>query len=100
MTSDNPRVLLGNRIAASLLGSYVFCWGLISLGVAGLYAAGLDYHDAEAVSMMIGLIAFLVAFLGSFAASRISQVWGILLGSGVVMILTARFIQNSLVSGS
>ena len=36
-----------NRVLSALLGGYAFTWGFSSLGIAGLAALGVDFHEAE-----------------------------------------------------
>ena len=56
-TSTLPTSHIVSRVAASLLGSWLFVWGLSSLSIAGLAGLGVDYHEAQTFVM---LLAFLV----------------------------------------
>lgn len=89
-----------NLVAASLLGGYTFTWGFTALGIAGLVAAGVDFHDAEAGAHLMAFLVFLGAFLWTFTAPKLSRVWVLLAGGGLVMTLLAGFIQFLLIRGS
>jgi len=86
------------RAAAALAGGYAFCWGLIALGVAGLYTLGLPFHDAEHLSAMLAFLAYLVVFLWAFAARRLARVWVVLLGGGALMAGAASLLQARLLN--
>jgi hypothetical protein len=85
-----------SRIAAAVIGGYAFCWGFIALGLAGFYAAGMAFHDAEHLSSILGLLLYLVAFCWTFAAPRVGRAWALLLGGGVAMAGLAALIQRAL----
>jgi hypothetical protein len=86
-----------NRIGAAILGGYVFVWGFIALSLAGLYALGMPFHDAESLGSIIGFLLYLSIFLWAFAAQKLAKVWLILLGGGAAMAATAQFIQHLLI---
>jgi hypothetical protein len=93
------RVLpLLSRIAAAVLGGYAFCWGVVALGLSGFYAAGMAFHDAEHLSSIVGLLAYLVVFCWAFAARRLSRVWAVLLGGGALMTGVAQLVQRGLLA--
>lgn len=81
------------RVAAAVLGGYAFCWGLIALGVAGLFALGMPFEDAEQLSSMLAWLAYLVAFLWAFGAARLAPVWTVLAGGGALMAGLASLLQ-------
>lgn len=98
-TTSNPaqRALpLLSRIAAAVLGGYVFCWGVVALGLSGFYTAGMAFHDAEHLSSILGLLIYLVVFCWAFAAQRIGRVWLVLLGGGALMAGAGQLLQRSL----
>ena len=99
-SSSSPAItarhILG-RIGAAILGGYVFSWGFIALSLAGLYALGMPFHDAEAFGNIIGFLLYLVIFLWAFAAQNMGKVWLILVGCGGLMTGAASLIQHSLV---
>lgn len=83
-------------IATALLGSYAFTWGCIALGVASLFALGMEFHDAESLASILGLLLFLVAFLWTFAAKRLLHLWLLFVGGGALMSVGAWLIQSML----
>jgi hypothetical protein len=85
------------RIGASVLGGYVFVWGFIALILAGFYALGMEFHDAEALGNILGFLLYLVVFLWGFAARNVNRVWLMLAGGGIAMAITASLIQHSLI---
>ncbi len=92
-----PRLQIAARIAAGVLGGYAFTWGFIALSVVLLFAARLDFHDAETLASILGLIAFLAVFLWSFAAASVARVWLVLAGGGALMAGAAWLVQRALV---
>ena len=44
------------RLAAALLGSYAFTWGFSTLGVTGLVALGVDFHEAETALLLLAFL--------------------------------------------
>lgn len=86
------------RISAALLGGYAFTWGFSSLGIAGLAAFGVDFHEAETGVLMLAFLVFLGVFLWAFASSSVARVWAVLAGGGVLMTLSAWLIQLSMLS--
>lgn len=76
---------IASRVAASLLGSYAFVWGLVVLGMALCLQAGMTYTDASALAALYAFVVFLVTFLWSFAAASALRVWAVLLGGGSLM---------------
>lgn len=81
---------------ASVLGGYAFTWGFAALGIAGLVALGVDFHEAETGVLILAFLVFLTAFIWSFSASRLTRVWAVLLGGGAGMAGAAWLIQKSL----
>ena len=84
------------RIAAGMVGGYAFTWGFIALVIASLFAARLDFHDAETLGTILGFIVFLVVFLWAFAARSVLRVWGVLAGGGALMVGAAWLVQRAL----
>lgn len=84
------------RIAAAVLGGYVFTWGFIALGMSGLFALGLAFHDAEHLSSILGILVYLVMLLWAFTARSLARVSAILLGGGVFMAAAASALQSML----
>ena len=84
------------RIAAGMLGGYAFTWGFIALAITSLFAARLDFHDAETLGTILGFVVFLVVFLWAFAARSVLRVWGGLAGGGALMAGAAWLVQRAL----
>ncbi len=87
-----------NRVLSAVLGGYVFTWGFSSLGIAGLAALGVDFHEAETGVLMLAFLVFLGVFLWAFASSSVARVWAVLAGGGALMTLSAWLIQQSMLS--
>lgn len=87
-----------NRVLSAVLGGYVFTWGFSSLGIAGLAALGVDFHEAETGILMLAFLVFLGVFLWAFASSSVARVWAVLAGGGALMTLSAWLIQQSMLS--
>lgn len=92
----SSRVQLALRIAAAVLGGYAFCWGFIALCIAGLFAAGMQFHDAEHLASMLTLLLYLVVFLWAFVTRSLARVWAVLVGGGALMAGAASLVQWSL----
>jgi len=91
--SSRPRLHLALRLACALLGGYAFTWGFVALGTAGLFALGMEFHDAEHLSSMLGLLLYLAVFLWAFAARSLRRVAWVLLGGGALMVALASLLQ-------
>ncbi|WP_460535198.1 hypothetical protein [Chitinimonas naiadis] len=96
--SMKNRLLVLARIAAALLGGYVFTWGLAALAIVALVAAGTDFEEAEHGVMLLAFIVFLLAFLWSFAGRSLVRIWAVLAGGGATMTLAAWLLQRSLLN--
>lgn len=81
------------RALAAILGGYAFCWGFVALGVAGLYALGMAFHDAEHLSSILAFLVYVAVFLWAFAARSLVRVWVVLVGGGALMAGAASLIQ-------
>ncbi len=95
--SASLRTRIIGRVACAVLGGYAFAWGLVAATTALLFAAGLEFHDAEFTGAVVGLLGYLVAFLWAIAARRQGVAWAVLLGGGVVMTGAASLVQSMLV---
>ena len=85
------------RTAAAVLGSYVFCWGFVALAMAGLFALGMSFHDAEHLSAMLAFLLYVAVFCWAFAARSLGRVWAVLAGGAGVMAGAASLLQMVLV---
>jgi hypothetical protein len=93
----SSRFHIVSRTAAAVLGGYAFTWGVIAFATALLFAAGMEFHDAEHLSYLIGFLVFLVAFLLAFAARSLPRVWLVLAGGGALLAGAATLLQQQLV---
>ncbi|RCW72565.1 iron uptake protein [Pseudorhodoferax soli] len=84
------------RIAAAVLGGYAFSWGMVALGMAGLFALDMPFHDAEHLTAMLAMLVYLVVFLWAFAARSLPRVWLVLAGGGALMAGAASLLQTAL----
>lgn len=85
---------IASRIAASLIGGYVFTWGFTALGIAGLVAMSVDFHEAETGMQMLAFLAFLTVFLWAFATASLVRLWVVLAGGGMLMAVAAWALQR------
>jgi hypothetical protein len=81
-----------------LLGGFAATWGFVALGVAGLVALGVDYHEAEVALMLLAFLIFLPLFLWSFASRRQGRVMVLLFGGAALMTALAWAIQRAVLS--
>lgn len=80
-----PVQLIVSRVAASLLGGYVFVWGMATLSLALVVVVGMPYGEARTLVMLLAFLVFLWAFCWAFAAASVRRVWAVLLGGGALM---------------
>jgi len=92
-----PRLYLTARVAAAVLGGYAFAWGFIATCASLMFAAGMGFHDAEFLASLLGVLAFLVAFLWAFAARRLWVVWMVLTVGAALLAALGSYIQSLLV---
>lgn len=85
------------RVSAAVLGGYALAWGLIAASASLLFAAGMDFHDAEFLASLIGLLAFLGVFLWAFAARRARTVWTVLVVAAPLLAALGSLVQSQLV---
>jgi len=86
MTSiHSSRLHVASRVAASLLGSYAFVWGFVSLASAAGLKLGLAYTDALQLACWLGCLIFVASLCGAFAAVSLQRVWAVLGGGGALM---------------
>jgi hypothetical protein len=85
------------RIVAGLGGGWVFTWGVVTLGISGGVAAGVEYDDVRTLMYLLAFLVFLGAFLWAFAAKSVLRVLLVLAGGGAVMTGAAWLITRSLV---
>ena len=86
---------LVSRVAASLLGGYVFVWGSVTLGIALMLAAGVAYSEAQTFTYLLAFLVFLVCFCWAYAASSLVRVWAVLAGGGALMTAAAWLLTHT-----
>jgi hypothetical protein len=96
-TSPISSTIIVTRILTAILGGYVFTWGFMAFCVALLFAAGMEFHDAESLGNIFGFLAYLITFLWAFASRKLKPVWFVLAGGGLFMTLSASLIQSLLI---
>lgn len=96
ITPTSSALHLVARIAAALLGGYAFTWGFTGLGIVGLVALGVDFHEAETAMLLLAFLVFLGMFLWVFAAANMVRVWALLVGGAVLMTSAAWALQRVL----
>lgn len=92
-----PQIL--GRVGTSLAGGYAFTWGVITLGVTGLVAAGTAYEEAFTLLRLVGFLVFLGVFLWTFVEKRLAKVAAVLFGGGAAMTALAWGLQALLLKG-
>lgn len=93
----NRRLQIVQRVLAAVGGGYVFAWGTVALTTSVLFALKLEFHDAEFLGALAGLLAYLVVFLWAIATGRMARLWAVLVGGGVLMAAAASLLQSRLV---
>lgn len=84
MTAARP-VQVGSRVAASLLGSYAFVWGFITLGTMLGVVAGMPFGDAQTLLYLLAFFVFVSCFCWTYVEASAARVWSVLLGGGAAM---------------
>jgi hypothetical protein len=93
----SARVALVARTAAAVFGGYGFAWGLVAACTSLAVAAGMGFHDAEFLSSLVGVLAYLVALVWAISARRLWPVWTVLLAGGAVLAGVGSAVQAALV---
>lgn len=93
-SSGAHRRQIAARAAAAALGGYAFGWGVCAALTSLLFAAGVEFHDAEFLGVAAAVLAYLAAFLWAFAARGIGRVWLVLVGGGALMAALGSFVQS------
>jgi hypothetical protein len=95
-TAALSRTHIVSRVAAGLLGGWVFVWGCTTLGVALGLLAGVQYREAVELAYLLAFLLFLVVFCWAFAAASLARVWLVLAGGGGLMSLAAWALARTL----
>lgn len=88
-TASTPALQVISRVAASLLGGWLFVWGLTVLGISLGVWAGADYRQMESLMYLLAFLVFLVVFCWAYAAVSLKRVWLVLAGGGTLMTAAA-----------
>ena len=94
--AGSPRLALAARVAAGVLGGYGFAWGLVAAATSLMVAGGMGFHDAEFLSSLLGVLAFLCALLWAIAARRLWPVWAVLALGGAALAGAGSAVQAAL----
>jgi hypothetical protein len=85
---------LALRLVAALPGGYAFTWSAMSALIATLFGCGMDFHDAEQLAAMLGLLLYPGIVLWAFVAIRVTRLWLVLIGASAVMSGAAWWVQS------
>ena len=79
MTTERARtpttLRIASRIGASLLGSYGFVWGFVTLGTVLGVAAGMPFEEAQTLAFLMAFPVLLTCFCWAFTARSVLLVW-------------------------
>jgi hypothetical protein len=76
---------VGARVAASILGGYVFCFGFVTLGTVLGASCGMPYEEAQTLVHLLVFLVFVGAFCWAFVDRSLLRVWAVLGLGGAVM---------------
>jgi hypothetical protein len=82
-------IAIVSRVAASLLGGWLFVWGCTTLGIVLGLHAGVAYREAVELAYLLAFLLFLTVVCWAFAAASVARVWAVLAGGGALMSLLA-----------
>jgi hypothetical protein len=94
LTASTSRSAAVLRIAAAVLGGYVFCWGFSAFALAGLYALGMPFHDAEHLGAILAFLLYVTVFCWAFVTPSLPRAWLVLAGGGAAMAAAASWLQH------
>ena len=90
-----PRLSTVSRVAAGVLGAWLFTAGFIGVGILTLAALGMPYRDAETSMRLLGVVVLLAVFVWAFVETRVDRVWAALVGGGLAMLGAAWWLGRS-----
>lgn len=85
----NPGSGRGARAVIGGRPRFPTCADICAIGVAGLVALGVDFHEAKTALLLLAFLVFLPLFLWAFAAASLARVWAALGGGAVFMTAAA-----------
>lgn len=94
-TTALSRAHISLRVAASLLGGWLFVWGFTALGIVLATAVGMDFREAVELLYLFAFLLFLTVFCWAFVASSLIRVWLVLGGGGAAMTLLAWIVSRA-----
>jgi hypothetical protein len=94
LTASTSRSATVLRVAAAVLGGYAFCWGFLAFALAGLYALGMAFHDAEHLGAILAFLLYVAAFCWAFVTPSLWRAWIVLAGGGAAMAAAASWLQH------
>ena len=97
VSSIHPRLHIVARVIAAVFAGYGFAWGVVAATTSLMFAIGMEFHDAEFLGAVSGLLAYLIVFLWAIAARRLLPVWLVLIGGGALLAATGSLVQSLLV---
>jgi hypothetical protein len=87
-----------SHVLTGIFGTYAFTWSFVALGVSGLVALGVDFHEAETALLLLAFLVFLPLFLWAFTAASLVRIWAVLGGAALLMTAAAWGLQRVLLS--
>jgi len=83
-----------SHVLTGVFSAYAFTWGLVALGVSGLVALGVDFHEAETALLLLAFLVFLPLFLWTFTVASRVRIWAVLGGAALLMTAAAWGLQR------
>ena len=81
---------------ASTIANRRSTW-MLTVRMAGLFALGMSFHDAEHLCAMLAFLLYVSVFCWAFAARSLARVWAVLAGGAALMAGAASLLQTTLV---
>jgi hypothetical protein len=91
------RLQVAARVAVAVFAGYAFAWGVVAATTSLLFAMHMEFHDAEFMGALLGLLAYLVVFLWTFATRRLARMAALLVVGGALLAGVGSLVQASLV---
>jgi hypothetical protein len=84
-----------SRVAAGVLGGWLFAWGFVALSNMLLLGAGQTYADARTLAYLLAFLVYLAGLCGAFVVRRAWQAWLALAGGGAAMTALAWWLART-----
>ena len=85
---------ISSRVAAGLLGGYVFTWSFTALLTGVLLVMEMRYPDAISLSYVLALLLFPTVLCWAFVVKNTRTLWATLLGGGLMMALLFAWVRT------